>query len=708
MVSAEFLEMTTDVSVMSAIETAITGSYGDYVAGSLQIQDMAVHSETNQLCVVGYIYDATTEDGTVPVIVASDDATAAEAFENRNYVVHVASANTTPPGDSSEREASAYMGLAEIPSTSTDFSAYDFIVVGFSYDGNTTYWDSSDSTPNQPVHPLIAGVGADGITVIISSYVTGTVDPEAWQNTADASTPTFLPRYLLDVCYDAQNDSCVAVGGCQAARNTTTRGSYGMFVEIINPTSITAASTQTVIEGIHANGNDYPTIFRRCDIQTQNTAGATVSNRTIVLTVGQNWDNGAAPNATSIVMAYQPNFSNAWGSITPRGCALERGIDNAADLWKQLSLTADNSPKDLFVCKRVTADDEDLWHIAGISTDGPTLLVFKNFKTDSGSGDDNVINQYGTDTDISFDDYSDLSATIRTNWPSDMTQGRNTTITDVTAGSVRDVKLVAGGNHWRGPANMYNQSQSSGVFGDDATVLFGVTRGWLDFTDLNDYNPGPTNSLLLIHPTTTTTNDEFVFMTSGTLTAASNSVSASDANTVSYKTGVTGRRAYAYAEYLLYDGVDGLVARKLQDLGMRVTIPNVEWYKREILNAMADVSSDFFNEWASEMKRESDERQRELERIGRAPPRKRPVAEPIFDDYNDWVEDEEMARENVEMMDPEDPWSDEVGEDQRDRKVEKQAMDQQTIDELHGTDGDTRKLGNTNRKAKKNLEDTSE
>ena len=39
-----------------------------------------------------------------------------------------------------------------------------------------------------------------------------------------------------------------------------------------------------------------------------------------------------------------------------------------------------------------------------------------------------------------------------------------------------------------------------------------------------------------------------------------------------------------WIDYTLFDGVDSLVATIVQELGLRVTVENVEWYKRKVLN----------------------------------------------------------------------------------------------------------------------------
>ena len=47
--------------------------------------------------------------------------------------------------------------------------------------------------------------------------------------------------------------------------------------------------------------------------------------------------------------------------------------------------------------------------------------------------------------------------------------------------------------------------------------------------------------------------------------------------------GTTGRKVQVWLNYVLYDGIDSIVAVEVQNLGLRVTPENVEWYKRKIM-----------------------------------------------------------------------------------------------------------------------------
>ena len=53
-------------------------------------------------------------------------------------------------------------------------------------------------------------------------------------------------------------------------------------------------------------------------------------------------------------------------------------------------------------------------------------------------------------------------------------------------------------------------------------------------------------------------------------------------------TGTTGRTVKVFLNYMLYDGLDSMIAVELNNLGLGVTPENVLWYKTTILNANAD------------------------------------------------------------------------------------------------------------------------
>tara|TARA_R110002074_G_scaffold2161_1_gene12643 strand:- start:18798 stop:23261 length:4464 start_codon:yes stop_codon:yes gene_type:complete len=62
--------------------------------------------------------------------------------------------------------------------------------------------------------------------------------------------------------------------------------------------------------------------------------------------------------------------------------------------------------------------------------------------------------------------------------------------------------------------------------------------------------------------------------------------------------GTTGRTVQVWLNYVLYDGIDSIIAVELQNLGLRVTPENVEWYKRKIMGQEgAEMSLEEIEEW---------------------------------------------------------------------------------------------------------------
>ena len=94
--------------------------------------------------------------------------------------------------------------------------------------------------------------------------------------------------------------------------------------------------------------------------------------------------------------------------------------------------------------------------------------------------------------------------------------------------------------------------------------------------------------------------------------------------------GTTGRTARVWVDYVLYDGVDALVATKLSDLGLRVTPENVEWFKGRILRSAGvdelDVKTEEIEKWMEAQRKEYTDMLRSKERAGRLRKRKRQVS----------------------------------------------------------------------------------
>jgi hypothetical protein len=118
------------------------------------------------------------------------------------------------------------------------------------------------------------------------------------------------------------------------------------------------------------------------------------------------------------------------------------------------------------------------------------------------------------------------------------------------------------------------------------------------------------------------------FRTSTPATFASHSWGPGDVDTFNYATdsqfyavridGTTGRSARVWIDYMLYDGVDAVIALQLRDWGMRVTVENVEWFKARILrDGDLKAKGEEIEEWMDEQGKEYRDMMKEKERGGR-------------------------------------------------------------------------------------------
>ena len=84
-------------------------------------------------------------------------------------------------------------------------------------------------------------------------------------------------------------------------------------------------------------------------------------------------------------------------------------------------------------------------------------------------------------------------------------------------------------------------------------------------------------------------------------------------------TGSTGRTSRVWIDYMLYDGVDSVIAMQLRDWGMRVTVENVEWFKARILQNGGDLTakSEEIEEWMEQQGKEYQDMLKQKERSGR-------------------------------------------------------------------------------------------
>lgn len=106
--------------------------------------------------------------------------------------------------------------------------------------------------------------------------------------------------------------------------------------------------------------------------------------------------------------------------------------------------------------------------------------------------------------------------------------------------------------------------------------------------------------------------------TSTTQTRTTTNISA-DNNSRAWKvTGTTGRSVKVFLNYLLYDGLDSIIAREVMNLGLRVTPENVEWYKRKIMGQEASsITLEELEEWMEAQRQQYQDLTKSRDRQGR-------------------------------------------------------------------------------------------
>jgi hypothetical protein len=91
--------------------------------------------------------------------------------------------------------------------------------------------------------------------------------------------------------------------------------------------------------------------------------------------------------------------------------------------------------------------------------------------------------------------------------------------------------------------------------------------------------------------------------------------------------GSTGRTAKVWVDYVLFDGADALIATKLRERGMKVTIEAVEWFKRKIINkGDLNISQEEIEVWMRDQQDEFKQMMQDAERQGRVRKRKSQVS----------------------------------------------------------------------------------
>ena len=91
--------------------------------------------------------------------------------------------------------------------------------------------------------------------------------------------------------------------------------------------------------------------------------------------------------------------------------------------------------------------------------------------------------------------------------------------------------------------------------------------------------------------------------------------------------GSTGRTARVWVDYILFDGADAVIATKLRERGMKVTIESVEWFKRKIINSGdLNIKQEEIEMWMREQQNEFSQMMQDAERMGRVRKRKKQVS----------------------------------------------------------------------------------
>jgi len=100
-------------------------------------------------------------------------------------------------------------------------------------------------------------------------------------------------------------------------------------------------------------------------------------------------------------------------------------------------------------------------------------------------------------------------------------------------------------------------------------------------------------------------------------------------NTTYFKriSGTTGRTARVWIDYVLYDGVDSVIAKKLREYGIKVNIDNVEWFKRKIIRSGdLNIKTEEIEEWMRSQQTQYNDMLKDKERNGRIRKRKSQVS----------------------------------------------------------------------------------
>lgn len=99
-------------------------------------------------------------------------------------------------------------------------------------------------------------------------------------------------------------------------------------------------------------------------------------------------------------------------------------------------------------------------------------------------------------------------------------------------------------------------------------------------------------------------------------------------------TGTTGRSVKVWLNYLLYDGLEAIIAVEVMNLGLRVTPENVEWYKRKIIGQeKSEISLEEIEEWMAMQRQQYQDLLKVRDRGYRMRKRKRSVSDDLEGDF---------------------------------------------------------------------------
>ena len=526
--------------------------------------------------------------------------------------------------------------------------------------------------PNSATSPIVVAVDKNGNFTILSDELNGINAPSTWITTDLGLANTYQPMQLNDVYWDAENDAVLAVGGM--ADNGGTIVSVGMVVESVTEGDFTVLAVGAAEQVAAASLTAVERCFYRRCVKINN------SDAKPIFLLGGCTSYSATEFPTGVLSLYTPNWAVGWSGGAPRIAILDRGKGLAQDFYQSgLGLDPAEAPQDIKFIERVTNDEEDIIFVGGnnnpdASTDDTSLFLWSF--TPPIVGDDTIA-PLGVSTEITWNEQKNLSSTLKSSLTA---AGFNVyhkiTPMGIVGLSNRKAKIITGGAI--NPNYIYRRG---GVITAASAFILAVSRGanlWQN--NLKTQAPSLSEISYVVSNYNTTSpvsGADFILLNN------QNTQDAAAGGSLTSQLVTTGRIAMAYFEYLLYDGVDGLVAKKLQQLGIRVTITNVEWYKQKILKQSLDLDADFFRDWANLQEQQNAERERLNERYGATRPAKRSVRTELFDEYAHMEELlDEMDKMREAEPDFEVPWSDEVRDSQEARIREKVALDITTIDEL--------------------------